>query len=459
MSIVQQVSSENKNIITNQNNSGQDTSVIRSPSMVGRMSTFVISPFNFLFAIPFKFGFFGVNINNNLFLWACKTGNQDLIAQLLKDSPNVNLKSSYASIHYACRDGNTELVTKILDSSHYADIDIQDIFDGFSPLHCACIDGNVDLVKLLIARKANIDIKDKGERTPLHWACIKGNKEIVQLLIAEDPEITEDAQKMTPIQWANQEVIDLFKENGINQELVVASNQNGLKPPVSFWEGYTKKAKPVQNLTQNLALKIINPLLLLPFQLGIFSANIGYNPLHWACHCGNVGLAEQLLHMEADPHVRTDCGYTPLHIACIREKTDIVKLFLQHASKSSLINIKDFEEGFSPLHWACFRGNTEIVNLLIQMGGDIEAKDRHGFTPFHWACINGHKGVAEQLIGKGANIHAVNNDGETALDWANYKNRTALIELLKSKGVKEIYNLNKQFGRTYCNITMFSQYN
>ena len=55
-------------------------------------------------------------------------------------------------------------------------------------------------------------------------------------------------------------------------------------------------------------------------------------------------------------------SYTPLHIACDRGHTDIVRLLLSHAGTD--INIARIT-GYTSLHTVCGRGHTDIVRLFI----------------------------------------------------------------------------------------------
>ncbi|KAJ3750528.1 ankyrin repeat-containing domain protein [Lentinula detonsa] len=60
------------------------------------------------------------------------------------------------------------------------------------------------------------------------------------------------------------------------------------------------------------------------------------------------------------------------------------------------INALD-EFGYTPLHLACDRGNTEIVRFLLSKGADSSIKDSDGMTPLELAQTAGHEKIAQLL--------------------------------------------------------------
>ena len=51
--------------------------------------------------------------------------------------------------------------------------------------------------------------------------------------------------------------------------------------------------------------------------------------LHVAAHCGHVRVAKLLLDRKADPNSRALNGFTPLHIACKKNRIKVVELLLK----------------------------------------------------------------------------------------------------------------------------------
>jgi len=92
---------------------------------------------------------------------------------------------------------------------------------------------------------------------------------------------------------------------------------------------------------------------------------------------------------------------TPLIIACIHDRTKIVKLLLDMGANP---NAKD-EFDDTALLWVSNKGNTELVKLLLEYGADVNAREKHGCTPLLWASINKHPETVNLLIERGADIN------------------------------------------------------
>ena len=55
-------------------------------------------------------------------------------------------------------------------------------------------------------------------------------------------------------------------------------------------------------------------------------------PLPPPAHCGHVKVAKLLLDRHADPNSRALNGFTPLHIACKKNRIEVVELLLKYGA-------------------------------------------------------------------------------------------------------------------------------
>lgn len=83
------------------------------------------------------------------------------------------------------------------------------------------------------------------------------------------------------------------------------------------------------------------------------------------------------------------------------------------------VNIRD-NCGWLPLHEACIHGRFDIVKLLLDKGAAINDRGGtqcEGITPLHDAASNGHLTIVQLLLARGANAVAKTDNGETVLNF------------------------------------------
>jgi len=242
-------------------------------------------------------------------------------------------------IHDAAADGNIEAVKYHLANG--INVDAVNDRPWKTPLSLATREGHKEIVKLLIAKGADVNVKDKREQTPLHAAAFGGHKEIAELLIANGGDVNaKDDNGGTPLHWA--------AGSGTKEvtELLIA------------------KGADVNEKDHN-----------------------GQTPLDIA----NKSEIADLLRKHGGKH-------GTIHGAASGDDIEAVKEFLD-AGKD--VNAKDKGLGATPLHWAIFKGHKEIAELLISEGADVNAKAQESAlgltTPLDWAITRNHTEIADLL--------------------------------------------------------------
>ncbi|KAH8919838.1 hypothetical protein BT69DRAFT_1352642 [Atractiella rhizophila] len=106
---------------------------------------------------------------------------------------------------------------------------------------------------------------------------------------------------------------------------------------------------------------------------------------------------------------------TILHIAAAHDQLDIIELYV-----SFFPYVLDWSNsrGFTPLHVACQKGKTECAAILLDLGADIDLPDSKGNTPLHHASMWGHLPIVKLLIERGCSFASKNNDHFTASEYA-----------------------------------------
>jgi ankyrin repeat protein len=150
--------------------------------------------------------------------------------------------------------------------------------------------------------------------------------------------------------------------------------------------------------------------------------------LHDLIRKGKYDLVLQLIQLkekETDdkPILRLDeknnTGKTPLHLAVISRRKDIIKTLLDHGAKANIQS----NDGRTPLHWAAINGDCDAANLLLAAGAKINQCTKHNTTPLIFAAHNKEDAMVELLVYREATIRGENAEGDTALKLiASHKN-------------------------------------
>ena len=80
------------------------------------------------------------------------------------------------------------------------------------------------------------------------------------------------------------------------------------------------------------------------------------------------------------------------------------------------VNAKDPQEGNTPLYLAVLFGRTEIVKVLLEKGADVAIANRDGNTALHVASFLANIEHVDLLLNSGASTRARNAQGETPVD-------------------------------------------
>lgn len=134
--------------------------------------------------------------------------------------------------------------------------------------------------------------------------------------------------------------------------------------------------------------------------------------LHEAIRKGRYDIVHVLLSVPSlKLNERSKSGKTPLHLAVITRKRDVVKALLDRGANP---NVK-CSNGRSPLHWAAINGDRETADLLLAAGASINEKTNHNTTPLIFASHNRGDEIVELLVYREATVRGENADGDTAL--------------------------------------------
>jgi ankyrin repeat protein len=285
---------------------------------------------------------------------------------LITTSADANAadESGQTPLMWAAAVGSAETMTYLLDLG--ADVNAQNAF-GSTPLIWSATDPAK--VRLLVARRANVNLASKTGRTPLFVAATSdGSAAIVRQLVAAGADLTAK---------------DAFQ----NTVLAAAATGNDIDTiRIALDAGIDVNAAGITGLT---------PLML----------SAGYH--------ANLEVTRLLLAKGARVNAVAD---TP-------------GLFPIEDPKSGRLAL----HSFTPLLLAMPHASPELVQTLLQAGADINAKDSRNMTPLMFAVATNHQvpAVIRLLLDRGADPTLQSNVGESAIDWARKVGAPRAMELLK----------------------------
>jgi len=131
------------------------------------------------------------NLVNDCFTNQCSNLETITLNNLLQNS-KVDMTYSYnddARVSQAIREGNISYVKEYIKK--YKDINLPLTNDDYSNrmIHIASESKNTDILSMLIALKANINIKNKVNETPMHFAVRNNNIDTIDMLLSQGSDL------------------------------------------------------------------------------------------------------------------------------------------------------------------------------------------------------------------------------------------------------------------------------
>uniref|UniRef100_A0A7N6BJU1 Ankyrin 3a n=1 Tax=Anabas testudineus TaxID=64144 RepID=A0A7N6BJU1_ANATE len=334
---------------------------------------------------------------------ALQQGHDQVVSLLLENDTKGKVR--LPALHIAARKDDTKAAALLLQNDHNADVESKMMVNrttesGFTPLHIASHYGNINVATLLLNRGAAVDFMARNDITPLHVAAKRGNSTMVKLLLDRGSKID-------------------------------AKTKNGLSP--------------LHMATQGDHLNCVQ--LLLQHDMPVDDVTNDYlTALHVAAHCGHYKVAKLIVDKKANPNFKSSLycfayysglyidffsvcvqnGFTPLHIACKKNRVKVMELLLKHGASIQAVT----ESGLTPIHVAAFMGHENIVHALTHHGASPNTTNVRGETALHMAARAGQADVVRYLLKNGANVDTKSKDDQTALHIASRLGKVEIVQQL-----------------------------
>ncbi|KAF8366758.1 trp-4, partial [Pristionchus pacificus] len=300
--------------------------------------------------------------------------------------------------------------------------------DGETCLHVAARNGNKAIMSLMLAERADPEIKSKIGETPLHVAAKECNFEAAALLLNHlkfdktEEEIHDYVNEKTTEGFTCMHYAAEIQQDQLHFPAEDAKLVNLL---IDHGGKVEEQADKTNETAMHLAARSGNhsALLAMVNKIGAGTVQIvqnkqsknGWSPLLEACSRGHVQVARLLLQHHARVDVFDEAGRTALHLAAMNGHLQLTHLLLQN---KAFVNSKS-KTGEAPLHLAAMNGHVKVVNCLVQdHAASLEAITLDNQTALHFAAKFGQLAVSQTLLALGANPNARDDKGQTPLHLA-----------------------------------------
>ena len=153
----------------------------------------------------------------------------------------------------------------------------------------------------------------------------------------------------------------------------------------------------------------------------------GWSLLHFAAVRGKTECAKVLIDNGAKLNPQTSAKKTPLHYAADRGFIELTKLLVENKAK---LDLRD-AEGWTPLHYAAEKDRVEVAAYLLSKGAEVDILSILGGTPLHEAAASSSPEMINLLLKNGANKNIKATNGKTPLDYAIELDNKPVVPILK----------------------------
>ncbi|CAK7200143.1 hypothetical protein SEUCBS139899_002833 [Sporothrix eucalyptigena] len=400
-------------------------------------------------------------------LWAADVGNVFVVQLLLDRGTDIELKNKVgrSALFLAAAAGHVAIVKLLLDKG--ANVHTVD-FLGSTPLLATALCGYkpqfyfnfigkkssvhakndlsvalprataseyVEAARLLLDEGANIEAKDRDQRTPLDLASRRGHTALIELLIDRGADIQGTKyHRSTPLIHAitgrHQAAVQLLLDKGADVLVKKAGVKTTLDATVLDAAGAAGDEKIMKLLLDRGAEQFPD----------IQGGDACYCALRSAAWNGHQAVMQLLLDRGTDINALDSRGNLLLAVAAECNGADAVQRLLDKGADIDATNGK----GKTPLLEAIMIGyddlgdhstsHHKVIHLLLDRGANVNVKDKYGTSPLLAAIQAGDKAIVEVLLRKGAHIESKGYGGQTPLIRAVENGDKEIVQLLLDKG-------------------------
>jgi cytohesin len=337
---------------------------------------------------------------------------KELDSKLQKKITTASDEQTGKKLLEAAKYGDVDIIRKLIAKG--ADIEVRDE-QGFTPLFLAAINGKAEAARVLIEAKAGIDRVEKYNNTPLCYAAMNNHPEVAEILINAGANINVqniigDTPLILALKKNAKQVATTLLRNNANPDITNKYNVDAMSL-------VSKKDKDMQDLILSKSKKLST------------RNSDGETPLIKAAWEDDTNKVQALLNLGSDPNAADSRGLTALYWSFRYDNEKMFDLLIQKGA--------DLKRIKNPLFFATANNLMEgILDRLISMGENVTQRDEHLNTVLMEASNARFANTTSYLLEKGANtiINERNDAGGTALSMAVSRNKPYVVQILLDNG-------------------------
>lgn len=272
----------------------------------------------------------------------------DFLGQEIIDRRNATLYRAIAQNDYQSLQQSIKMGALVNANDYF----------GHTPLHYASYKGNEGVVDFILRNGGNPNAKSKNLSTPLHSAAWGRNLKVAELLLEDGADVNAQTDEgetpaMTAALRGEKDLLETLFSLSADPHAkdIHGSNLYDLASAGGHLE--------ILDLLDELKVK-------------------NNHPFHAAAGKGDLQVIKKMLKNGRKINEKDAFGATPLIIATVSGKMEVVRFLLQKKANPK-ITAKD---GYSMMHAAAFSGKKELVQLAYDLGLDVNARyGKDGVTP------------------------------------------------------------------------------
>lgn len=373
---------------------------------------------------------------------AASKGHEEAVRLLLEAGAKPSLPSKYKEtpLEVAVFGGFPSIVEGLLAAG--AGIDEPTGFDRKTALMVACEHREKAIFDLLLSHGASLTSQCRKGKTALHYGAgfpngPAGKSHITKVLLAKGASVqAKDKSGETPIfgaaRWEDSAIMSLLLEAGADPNITNKSGDTALLAACRYntHPGVVRllvksganaevcgkgKATALHLLCKKDALPADGVAALIEAQVNVGAKDEqGNTPLHDLF----VGLGEgESKEEKALLLIFANSPTASLLHGAARSCT--VKVCLALIENGALIDEED-DWKRTALHWVAHDGKLPTVDFLLARGANVNAVDDKGNTPLHLACRQRHLDVCKLLLRAGAKLNEKNFRGRPPLFYCDF---------------------------------------